>query len=217
MYSAFIVTRMRDRIPGLRHRLQRRPRHRVASSGGGRICVFTATTECANRRAHPRRRHRAAQQGQADARASAGGAASSKLIALAGTGTDNVDLAAAQERGIAVCNVRGYCTASVVQHAWAMILSLTQHLPQYARLATDGSWVESEESTVLAHPIRELPAARSASWDGASWAAASPRSAEAFGMRVIIANRPGGAARAGTGGPGRAARNGRRRVLALPA
>src|ERR1700730_13306308 len=39
-----------------------------------------------------------------------------KLIAVAGTGTDNIDLAAAQARGIAVCNVRGYCTASVVQH-----------------------------------------------------------------------------------------------------
>ncbi len=34
-----------------------------------------------------------------------------KLIALAATGTDNVDLVAAQERGIAVCNIRGYCTA----------------------------------------------------------------------------------------------------------
>jgi glycerate dehydrogenase len=56
------------------------------------------------------------------------GARKLKLIALAATGTDNVDLAAAEERGIAVCNVRGYCTASVVQHAWAMILSLTQHL-----------------------------------------------------------------------------------------
>jgi len=58
-----------------------------------------------------------------------------KLIALAATGTDNVDLAAAQALGIAVCNVRAYCTSSVVQHAWSMILSLTQHLPEYARLA----------------------------------------------------------------------------------
>ena len=42
------------------------------------------------------------------------GARRLKLIALAGTGTDGIDLTAAQERGIAVCNVRGYCTASVV-------------------------------------------------------------------------------------------------------
>ena len=42
------------------------------------------------------------------------------------------------------------------QHAWALILSLTQHLRQYAQLATDGSWVENEKYAVLAHPIREL-------------------------------------------------------------
>ena len=72
-----------------------------------------------------------------------------KLIAVAGTGTDGVDLAAAEERGIAVCNVRGYCTASVVQHAWALILSLTQHLRDYARLASDGSWVTLLAPTLL--------------------------------------------------------------------
>jgi len=49
-----------------------------------------------------------------------------KLVALAATGTNNVDLVAARERGIAVCNVRAYCTASVVQHVWGLILSLTQ-------------------------------------------------------------------------------------------
>ena len=84
------------------------------------------------------------------------GAPRLELIAVAGTGTDGVDLGAAQERGVAVCNVRGYCTASVVQHAWALILSLTQHLAQYARLATDGSWVANEQYAMLAHPIREL-------------------------------------------------------------
>ena len=46
--------------------------------------------------------------------------------------------AAAQERGIAVCNVRGYCTSSVVQHVWAMILSLTQHLPNAAGWRSTG-------------------------------------------------------------------------------
>ena len=38
-----------------------------------------------------------------------------KLVALAATGTNNVDLDAARERGVAVCNLRDYCTASVVQ------------------------------------------------------------------------------------------------------
>src|SRR5579863_4026835 len=54
-----------------------------------------------------------------------------RLVALAATGTNNVDLSAARERGIAVCNVRAYCTASVVQHVWGLILSLTQHVHEF--------------------------------------------------------------------------------------
>ena len=84
------------------------------------------------------------------------GAKDLKLVALAGTGTDNVDLAAAAELKIGVCNVRGYCTQAVMQQVWAMVLGLTQHLTEYTVLAKDGSWVRNEERTVLAHPIREL-------------------------------------------------------------
>src|SRR6202041_3220200 len=84
------------------------------------------------------------------------GAPRLKLVALAATGTDNVDLAAARERGIAVCNVRAYCTASVVQHVWGLILSLNQHVADYARLATDGSWSRNEPHMELRFPIREL-------------------------------------------------------------
>src|SRR5471032_1569241 len=68
------------------------------------------------------------------------GAPRLKLIALAATGTNNVDLMAARERGIAVCNVRAYCTASVVQHVWGLILSLTQNVYEFSRLSKDGSW-----------------------------------------------------------------------------
>ena len=115
-----------------------------------------------------------------------------RLIALAATGTDNVDLAAAAELGIAVCNVRGYCTASVVQHVWGMILSLTQHLAEYRRLAVDGSWAGSDQFTMLSLSIREL-AGRNlgiVGWGelGRGVAAAGA----AFGMRVLVANRPDG-------------------------
>ena len=61
------------------------------------------------------------------------GRARLKLVALAATGTNNVDLSAARELGIAVCNVRAYCTASVVQHVWGLILSLTQHVDPNSR------------------------------------------------------------------------------------
>jgi glycerate dehydrogenase len=114
-----------------------------------------------------------------------------ELIAVAGTGTDNVDLEAAKERGIAVCNVRGYCTASVVQHTWAMILGLTQHVAGYQRITGDGTWTRQEECAVLAFPIREL-AGRTfgvVGWGTLGRGAAGV--AETFGMRVLVANRPG--------------------------
>ena len=119
------------------------------------------------------------------------GARHLKLIALAATGTDNVDLAAARERGIGVCNVRGYCSQSVSQLVWSMILSLTQHVHEYSGLAKDGSWVRSETFTVLSLPIRELSGRTLGivGWGELGRAVAKP--AEAFGMRVVIANRAG--------------------------
>jgi glycerate dehydrogenase len=121
------------------------------------------------------------------------GAPRLKLVTLAATGTNNVDLAAAGERGIGVCNLRAYCTASVAQHAWALILSLTQHIAEYSRLSRDGSWVKAEAKTVLAHPIRELNGRLFGVIGWGELGKATARIAEAFGMRVIIANRPGGA------------------------
>ena len=121
------------------------------------------------------------------------GARALKLIALAATGTDNVDLAAAQALGIAVCNVRGYCTASVVQHAWAMILSLNQHLAAYARVAADGTWIKNEESALLAYPIRELAGLTLGIIGWGTLGRGVANIAEAFGMRVIVGNRPGAA------------------------
>jgi glycerate dehydrogenase len=124
-------------------------------------------------------------------------AAQLKLIAVAGTGTDNVELAAAEERGVAVCNVRGYCTTSVVQHAWAMILSLTQHLSAYGRLVTDGTWVKSEEYAVLAYPIRELAGRTLGVVGWGSLGRGVAQAAQAFGMRVIVCARPGTAPQPG--------------------
>jgi glycerate dehydrogenase len=118
-------------------------------------------------------------------------ARSLKLIALAATGTDNVDLAAAQALGIGVCNVRGYCTAAVVQHAWAMILSLNQHLSSYARLAVDGTWVKNEEYAVLAYPIRELAGLTLGIIGWGTLGRGVAQVAKAFGMRVIVGERPG--------------------------
>jgi glycerate dehydrogenase len=123
------------------------------------------------------------------------GAPRLRLIAVAGTGTNNIDAAAARELGIAVCNVRSYCTSSVVQHVWALILSLTQHVAGYSRLARDGSWTRDEAQVVLAHPIRELSGRIFGVVGWGELGRGAPRTAEAFGMRVVVANRRGAPAK----------------------
>jgi glycerate dehydrogenase len=124
------------------------------------------------------------------------GAPRLKLVALAATGTNNVDLSAARDRGIAVCNVRAYCTASVVQQVWGLILSLTQHVHEFSRLSKDGSWARDEAGTVLSHPIRELTGRIFGVVGWGELGRGAARVAETFGMRVAIANRPGGAPQA---------------------
>jgi glycerate dehydrogenase len=123
------------------------------------------------------------------------GARNLKMIALAATGTNNIDLATARERAIAVCNVTAYCTSSVVQQVWALILSLTQHIAEYSRLATDGTWTQ-DEGAVLSRSIRELQGRTFGVVGWGELGRGAARMAEAFGMRVIIANRRGAATRA---------------------
>jgi glycerate dehydrogenase len=125
------------------------------------------------------------------------GAPRLKLVALAATGTNNVDLIAARELGIAVCNVRAYCTASVVQHVWGLILSLTQHVAQFSRMSLDGSWARDEAGAVLSHTIRELHGRTFGVIGWGELGRGTARIAEAFGMRVVVAERPGGQPQAG--------------------
>jgi glycerate dehydrogenase len=119
------------------------------------------------------------------------GAPKLELVAVAGTGVNNIDLTAARELGVGVCNVRGYCTSSVVQHVWGLILSLTQHVSDYARLVGNGSWKQNESLTVLSHPIRELDGRIFGVVGWGELGRGAARVAEAFGMRVVIANRRG--------------------------
>jgi glycerate dehydrogenase len=130
-------------------------------------------------------------------RAVLSGAPRLKLVALAATGTNNVDLSAARELGIAVCNVRAYCTASVVQHVWGLILSLTQHVYEFSRLSKDGSWAKDEAGAVLSHSIRELQGRIFGVVGWGELGRGAARIAEAFGMRVSIANRAGSPPQAG--------------------
>jgi glycerate dehydrogenase len=126
-------------------------------------------------------------------RAAIAAAPALRLIALTATGTDNVDLAAARERGIAVCNLRDYCTPSVVQHVFAMLLALTHRLGDYQALVRSGRWQEAGQFSVFDHPIRELQGRIMGIVGYGALGRAVARVAEAFGMQVRLAQRPGGA------------------------
>lgn len=79
-----------------------------------------------------------------------------RLVCVAATGTNNVDVAAATQRGIAVCNVPGYATPSVVQHTFALLLALREHLPRYAAAVARGEWQRSAFFSWLGYPFEEL-------------------------------------------------------------
>ncbi len=116
-----------------------------------------------------------------------------RLIALTATGTNNVDIEAARAHSVAVCNIREYCTPSVVQHVFAVLLALTHRIREYDRALKAGAWEQAKQFTMLNFPVREL-AGRTIGIVG--FGALGRRVAEvatAFGMKVVIANRPGGA------------------------
>ena len=68
-----------------------------------------------------------------------------KFIGELATGYDNIDLAAARERGITVCNVPAYSTEAVAQLAIAMLLDLTQRAYRIDRLVHQGQWTASPD------------------------------------------------------------------------
>jgi glycerate dehydrogenase len=113
-----------------------------------------------------------------------------KLICLAATGTDNVDLDTAADSGVVVSNIRHYCAPSVVQHVFALILALTQRLSDYQQAVRDDAWSAGQPFCLLDYPIRELGGKTIGIVGFGSLGAAVGRVAEAFNMHVLAAQRP---------------------------
>jgi glycerate dehydrogenase len=115
-----------------------------------------------------------------------------RFIGVSATGTNNVDLDAAREHTVAVCNVRDYCTRSVMQHVLAVILAHTHRLREYSRLAVDGSWSHTPQFTMLNYPIRELSGrVLGIIGYGTLGRAVAQGAQAALDMRVMIAGRTG--------------------------
>lgn len=114
-----------------------------------------------------------------------------RYISIAATGTNNVDLSAAQALGIQVSNVRGYGTPSVVQHVFGLILALTTRLLDYHGAVQSGRWRAAADFCLLDYPIRELSGKTLGIVGYGQLGQGVAQVAQAFGMRVLIAQRPG--------------------------
>ena len=79
-----------------------------------------------------------------------------KLICVAATGMNNIDLEYAKKRNIAVKNVKGYSTYSVVQHTFAMLFYLLEKLRYYDMIVKGGIWTKNEIFTCLDRPFHEI-------------------------------------------------------------
>jgi len=118
---------------------------------------------------------------------------SMRFIGLTATGTDNVDLDAARQHGVAVANIRAYCTQSVVEHVFGCLLSLSHALAKYAHDVRNGAWSQAENFCMLTYPIRELSAMTLGLVGYGELARGVERIARAFNMDVLVAARPGSA------------------------
>lgn len=111
-----------------------------------------------------------------------------RFIAIVGTGTDCVDLEACQRRGILVSNTREWCTSSVTEHVFALILALRRHLIPLDQGVKQGAWHRSG-SAYLSPP--SVPSELAGGTMGIIGYGTLGRSVEhlahAFGMRVVIA------------------------------
>lgn len=117
-----------------------------------------------------------------------------KLIAVAATGTDNLELEAARAHGIKVCNVPGYATQSVAQFTMALILELAARAGRYGELVRKGAWQKSPMFTLLDFPSVELDGKTLGVVGYGNIGRSVAEMARGFGMEVWIADRPGSSA-----------------------
>ncbi len=113
-----------------------------------------------------------------------------KMIAVAATGYDIVDVDYCRQRGIAVANIRNYAVHTVPEHAFAMILALRRNLLAYRQDVENGVWNKSEQFCFFDHDIGDLHGATLGIIGEGAIGQATAAIGRAFGMRVLFADHP---------------------------
>ena len=112
-----------------------------------------------------------------------------KYVGLFATGYNNIDLDAANERGIYVANAPSYSTDSVAQQVFAFILGLSVSLTRYNDTVHSGEWCRSAAFTYLTEPMQEIKGKTLGIFGFGAIGKAVARLGDAFGMKVIIHTR----------------------------
>lgn len=112
-----------------------------------------------------------------------------KLIAVAATGYNNIDLEACRARGITVCNVRDYALVGVSEHALMLMLALRRQLLAYRADLMAGAWQKATGFCLLDHPLHDLNGSTLTLIGSGALGRAMAHTAKALGMRVIFAER----------------------------
>jgi glycerate dehydrogenase len=114
-----------------------------------------------------------------------------RMIAVAATGYDIVDLAACAARGIGVANIRGYAQHTVPEHTFALILALRRSIVAYDLSVRKGRWQEANAFCYFDYPVHDLAGATLGIFGDGVLGRAVGRLGEAFGMTVLFASYKG--------------------------
>ena len=109
-----------------------------------------------------------------------------KMISVLATGYNIVDIAAAKELGIVVCNSPAYSTASVAQLTIALLLELCHHVGAHSEACHNGSWTNSPDFCFWNYPLMELDGKTMGIIGYGSIGQAVGRIAQAMGMRLLV-------------------------------
>lgn len=113
-----------------------------------------------------------------------------KLICIAATGYNNIDIEAASKLGIAVTNVSGYASHSVAQYVLAQMLEYYQQTSHHNKNTEQGHWQQSDTFCYHGNTISELAGKTLAIVGYGSLGQSVAKIAEAFGMKILISERP---------------------------
>lgn len=114
-----------------------------------------------------------------------------KMIAIAATGSDNIDLAACADKGVTVSNIRAYAVNTVPEHTFAMILALRRALLPFRQAIEKGRWQESGQFCFFDHHVHDLAGSTLGIIGEGAIGQAVAAIGRAFGMRVLFAAHKG--------------------------